>query len=191
MFLCDLFNFFVLMFGFSAFTVITNTFCFTISSRICYPNIIAFIKTTLSILFRLQQSPYDTGVYNYLHENQIPFRFFLVLLIQFMSMIIDRALYLRRNMKGKIIFYLFSVIVVHIWQYHFIQKCNEKQLNAATWPPKLFYFVKCLYFLFSAYQIRCGYPKTVSGNFATNSSSLTHWRVFLLYDSQQSCVSID
>ncbi|XP_031619192.1 piezo-type mechanosensitive ion channel component-like isoform X2 [Contarinia nasturtii] len=149
-FLCDLFNFFVLMFGFSAFT----------------------------------QSPYDRGVFKYVQENQIPFRFLLVLLIQFASMLIDRALYLRRNMKGKIIFYLFSVIAVHLWQFHFIQKYNAKQLHAVTWPPNLFYFVKCIYFLFSAYQIRCGYPKTVSGNFATNGSSLTHCYQFIPFLSE-------
>ncbi|XP_055298732.1 piezo-type mechanosensitive ion channel component-like isoform X4 [Sitodiplosis mosellana] len=140
MFLCDLFNFFVLMFGFSAFS----------------------------------QSPYDAGVQNYLEEDQIPFRFLLTLLVQFVLLIIDRALYLRRNMKGKIVFYVISVIAVHIWQCHFMLVYCEKRSHSITWPPMLFYYVKCVYFLLSAYQIRCGYPKRVSGNFANNGFSLMH-----------------
>jgi hypothetical protein len=28
----------------------------------------------------------------------------------------------------------------------------------------VYYFVKCIYFLLSAYQIRCGYPTRILGN---------------------------
>lgn len=34
---------------------------------------------------------------------------------------------------------------------------------------QLWYFVKCIYFGLSAYQIRCGYPTRVLGNFLTKS----------------------
>lgn len=32
-------------------------------------------------------------------------------------------------------------------------------------PPQLYYIVKCFYLLLSAYQIRCGYPTRILGNF--------------------------
>lgn len=136
----------------------------------------------LWIVLLLQRLPYDGGVQNMLKEDQIPFRFLFTLLVQFVCLIIDRALYLRRNMKGKIIFYLVSVVAVHIWQLHFMLWYHEKPYHLITWPPMLFYFVKCIYFLLSAYQIRCGYPKRVSGNFANNGFSLMNWRVFELYE---------
>ena len=34
---------------------------------------------------------------------------------------------------------------------------------------QMWYFVKCIYFGLSAYQIRCGYPTRVLGNFLTKS----------------------
>lgn len=34
---------------------------------------------------------------------------------------------------------------------------------------QLWYFVKCIYFGLSAYQIRCGYPTRILGNFLTKS----------------------
>ena len=41
----------------------------------------------------------------------------MILLIQFILLIIDRALYLRRNVRGKLFFQLFQVIAVHIWLF--------------------------------------------------------------------------
>lgn len=32
-------------------------------------------------------------------------------------------------------------------------------------PPQMYYMVKCFYLLLSAYQIRCGYPTRILGNF--------------------------
>lgn len=136
-----------------------------------------------SLLSPLQQSSCDGGVQNYLNEDQIPFRFLLTLMVQFISLIIDRAIYLRRNMKGKIIFYVISVVAVHIWLFHFLLLFHEKPSHPITWPPMLFYFIKCIYFLLSAYQIRCGYPKRVSDNFANNGFSVVHWRVSEVYET--------
>lgn len=48
---------------------------------------------------------------------QVPVAFLVILLIQFVLIIIDRALYLRRNVRGKLFFQLFQVIVVHIWLF--------------------------------------------------------------------------
>lgn len=99
------------------------------------------------------------------------------LLVQFVLLIVDRALYLRRNMTGKIIFHVISVIALHYWQFQYLDHLT----HTVSWPPMLFYFVKCIYFLLSAYQIRCGYPKRVSGNFANNQFTLLHRRVFESY----------
>lgn len=112
-----------------------------------------------------------------MNEDQIHFRYLFTLLVQFVLLILDRALYLRRNMSGKIIFHAISVIALHYWQFHYLQHPT----HSVTWPPMLFYFVKCIYFLLSAYQIRCGYPKRVSGNFANNRFTLLHRRVFETY----------
>jgi len=41
----------------------------------------------------------------------------VILLIQFILIIIYQALYLRRNVRGKLFFQLFQVIAVHIWLF--------------------------------------------------------------------------
>ena len=43
--------------------------------------------------------------------------FLVILLIQFVLLIVDRALYLRRNVRGKLIFQLVQVVAVHIWLF--------------------------------------------------------------------------
>lgn len=92
-------------------------------------------------------------------------------------MVIDRALYLRRSVKRKLMFHLISVAAIHIWLFNYMNSFNE----TSSWPPLLFYFIKCIYFLFSAYQIRCGYPNRISGNFATSGFTTIHCRIFELY----------
>lgn len=47
---------------------------------------------------------------------------------------------------------------------------------------QLWYFVKCIYFALSAYQIRCGYPTRILGNFLTKKYN--HLNLFLF----QGCV---
>ena len=42
---------------------------------------------------------------------------------------------------------------------------------------QLWYFVKCIYFGLSAYQIRCGYPTRILGNFLTKKYN--HINLFL------------
>lgn len=38
-------------------------------------------------------------------------------LVQFFLMIIDRALYLRKNARGKFVFQLLQVLFVHVWMF--------------------------------------------------------------------------
>lgn len=43
---------------------------------------------------------------------------------------------------------------------------------------QVWYFVKCIYFGLSAYQIRCGYPTRVLGNFLTKSYNYVNLFLF-------------
>ena len=121
LFLCDFVNFFVILFGFSA--------------------------------FGTQEG--DGGVLSYFEENKVPITFLLMLIIQFFFIVVDRALYLRKNMFGKIIFQFILIVGLHIWMFFVLPSTTERQFNA-TRPPVMYYMIKCFYLLFSAYQIRCG-----------------------------------
>uniref|UniRef100_A0A2M4CXL1 Putative piezo-type mechanosensitive ion channel component 2 n=1 Tax=Anopheles darlingi TaxID=43151 RepID=A0A2M4CXL1_ANODA len=146
MFLCDFVNFFVILFGFSA--------------------------------FGTQEG--DGGVLSYFEENRVPVTFLLMLIIQFFLIVVDRALYLRKNIVGKILFQFFLIIGLHVWMFFVLPSTTERSFNATT-PPILYYMIKCFYLLFSAYQIRCGYPARILGNFLTKGFTMANFSGFKLF----------
>ncbi|KAG7166218.1 Piezo-type mechanosensitive ion channel component-like [Homarus americanus] len=147
MFFCDFFNFFVLIFGFSA--------------------------------FGTQQG--DGGVRAYLEDNRVPIPFLVMLILQFGLIIVDRALFLRKFILGKLIFQVALTFGIHIWMFFILPAVTEREFNAKR-PPQIWYMVKCLNLLLSAYQIRCGYPTRILGNFLCkqyNYLNLFSFRMFM------------
>lgn len=146
-FLCDFVNFFVILFGFSAFGKYES----------------------------------DGGVFKYLAENKVPMTFLVLLLIQFFLIVIDRALYLRKSLVGKIIFQVFLSIGLHAYMFFVLPSITQRRF-IARWPPVVYYVIKCIYLLLSAYQIRCGYPTRIQGHFLTTGFKLTNstgFRIFM------------
>ncbi|XP_055358353.1 piezo-type mechanosensitive ion channel component 1 isoform X3 [Betta splendens] len=111
-----------------------------------------------------------------LSEDQVPEAFLVMLLIQFSTMIIDRALYLRKAVLGKVIFQVFLVFGIHLWMFFILPAVTERKFNQ-NFVAQLWYFFKCIYFGLSAYQIRCGYPTRILGNFLTKKYN--HLNLFL------------
>ncbi|CAN0077589.1 unnamed protein product [Lampetra fluviatilis] len=101
-----------------------------------------------------------------LSEDQVPQAFLVMLLLQFSTMVVDRALYLRKTVLGKVIFQVVLVFGIHFWMFFILPGVTERKFNLNT-VAQLWYFVKCVYFGLSAYQIRCGYPTRILGNFLT------------------------
>ncbi|XP_069757353.1 piezo-type mechanosensitive ion channel component 1 isoform X2 [Narcine bancroftii] len=111
-----------------------------------------------------------------LSDDQVPEAFLVMVLIQFSTMVIDRALYLRKTLLGKLIFQITLVIGIHFWMFFILPAVTERMFNQNT-VAQLWYFVKCIYFALSAYQIRCGYPTRILGNFLTKKYN--HMNLFL------------
>ncbi|KAK2859745.1 hypothetical protein Q5P01_004365 [Channa striata] len=103
-----------------------------------------------------------------LSEDQVPEAFLVMVLIQFGTMVIDRALYLRKTVLGKLVFQVILVFGIHFWMFFILPTVTERRFNHNL-VAQLWYFVKCVYFGLSAYQIRSGYPTRVLGNFLTKS----------------------
>ncbi|XP_029978832.1 piezo-type mechanosensitive ion channel component 2-like isoform X2 [Sphaeramia orbicularis] len=103
-----------------------------------------------------------------LSEDQVPEAFLVMVLIQFGTMVIDRALYLRKTVLGKLVFQVILVFGIHFWMFFILPTVTERRFNQNL-VAQLWYFVKCVYFSLSAYQIRSGYPTRVLGNFLTKS----------------------
>ncbi|XP_026863143.2 piezo-type mechanosensitive ion channel component 1 isoform X2 [Electrophorus electricus] len=111
-----------------------------------------------------------------LSEDQVPEAFLVMLLIQFSTMVVDRALYLRKAMLGKLIFQILLVFGIHLWMFFILPAVTERMFSQNS-VAQLWYFVKCIYFTLSAYQIRCGYPTRILGNFLTKKYN--HLNLFL------------
>ncbi|CAH1133196.1 unnamed protein product [Ceutorhynchus assimilis] len=119
----------------------------------------------------------DGGFKAYLEENRVPPMFLFMLILQFTLIIIDRAIYLRRNILGKLIFQFIEIIVLHIWLFVLFPVITEKEFKTVI-PPQVYYIVKCIYFLLSAYQIRCGYPSRILGNCLCKGYSMVNMFLF-------------
>ncbi|PKU33348.1 piezo-type mechanosensitive ion channel component 1 [Limosa lapponica baueri] len=117
-----------------------------------------------------------TDITSSLSDNQVPQAFLVMLLIQFTTMVIDRALYLRKTVLGKLIFQVILVFGIHLWMFFILPAVTERLFSLNT-VAQLWYFVKCIYFSLSAYQIRCGYPTRILGNFLTKKYN--HLNLFL------------
>ncbi|XP_065754492.1 piezo-type mechanosensitive ion channel component 1 [Phocoena phocoena] len=117
-----------------------------------------------------------TDITSSLSDDQVPEAFLVMLLIQFSTMVVDRALYLRKTVLGKLAFQVVLVLAVHLWMFFILPAVTERMFsqNAVA---QLWYFVKCIYFALSAYQIRCGYPTRILGNFLTKKYN--HLNLFL------------
>ena len=56
----------------------------------------------------------------------MPEAFLVMLLIQFSTMVIDRALYLRKTVLGKLAFQVVLVLAVHLWMFFILPAVTER-----------------------------------------------------------------
>lgn len=63
-----------------------------------------------------------------LSENQVPEAFLFMLLFQFTAMVIDRALYLRKTVLGKLIFQVALVFGIHFWMFFILPAVTERYI---------------------------------------------------------------
>ncbi|XP_071959086.1 piezo-type mechanosensitive ion channel component 1-like [Antedon mediterranea] len=137
------------------------------------------ITTFCSYAFGEEQA--QTDVTEYILNNQIPLSFVLLLLFQFVLILVDRAIYLKKDVNAKFIFLILLVVAIHGWLFFLLPWMSNREFTDNT-PAQIFYFFKCLYFGLSAYQIRCGYPTRILGNFLTKTYNYVS--LFLFYGWQ-------
>ncbi|KAI5094834.1 piezo-type mechanosensitive ion channel component 1, partial [Silurus meridionalis] len=60
-----------------------------------------------------------------LSEDQVPEAFLVMLLIQFATMVVDRAVYLRKTLLGKCVFQVVLVFGIHFWMFFILPGVTE------------------------------------------------------------------
>lgn len=63
----------------------------------------------------LQSDPDNKGVLDFVSQNRVPIFFLAFVLSYMLFMMIDRALYLRKNRFGKLVFHVMQVFGYHMW----------------------------------------------------------------------------
>ncbi|KAL7042426.1 hypothetical protein ACKWTF_001133 [Chironomus riparius] len=150
------------------------TFCFLCDFMNFFVLLFGFSK------FAIQSTDDSKSILNYFEENKVPTSLLFLIIMQFIVIIIDRMLYLRKNMIGKVIFHYITIITIHSWMFFILPVKTNRAFNATS-PPILFYIIKFIYFLLAAYQIRCGYPARVLGNFLMRQFNLLHLIGFKIF----------
>lgn len=67
-----------------------------------------------------------TDITSSLSDDQVPEAFLVMLLIQFGTMVVDRALYLRKTVLGKLAFQVVLVLAIHLWMFFILPAVTER-----------------------------------------------------------------
>ncbi|OZC09943.1 hypothetical protein X798_03049 [Onchocerca flexuosa] len=113
-------------------------------------------------------------------SNRVPITFVMMLIVISLMIIIDRAFYLRKAVKCKFLYQLIIVIFLHVWIFFILPQItyNPSWLNKTA---QSLYFIKCIYLLISAWQIRNGYPTLCAGNLITHAYGFANMIFFKLF----------
>lgn len=112
--------------------------------------------------------------------SRIPVTLVVMLVGMTLAIIVDRALYLRKSVVGKLIYQIFMITFLHIWVFLVLPNMTRRAaaVNSAA---KALYIIKSCYFLVSAWQIRNGYPELCIGNLLTHSYGMTNMIAFKVF----------
>lgn len=80
----------------------------------------------LNLLFSSQKHSAAADITSSLSEDQVPGPFLVMVLIQFGTMVVDRALYLRKTVLGKVIFQVILVFGIHFWMFFILPGVTER-----------------------------------------------------------------
>uniref|UniRef100_A0A183FVK1 Piezo_RRas_bdg domain-containing protein n=1 Tax=Heligmosomoides polygyrus TaxID=6339 RepID=A0A183FVK1_HELPZ len=115
-----------------------------------------------------------------IQASRIPLTFVVMLIVMTLMIVVDRGLYLRKWVHGKLAYQLMMILFLHIWIFFILPYLTRR---AAMENPvaQALYVVKCLYLLVSAWQIRNGYPQLCAGNLLTHAYGLANMVFFKIF----------
>ncbi|KAK4418229.1 Piezo-type mechanosensitive ion channel [Sesamum alatum] len=116
-------------------------------------------------------------------EDQFPKEFVFILMIIFFLMIVDRVIYLCSFATGKVIFYLFNLILSTYAVTDYAWNMDGSQQNAAGFALRAIYLTKAVSLALQAVQIRHGIPNksTLYRQFLTSEVSRVNYLGYRLY----------
>ena len=111
-------------------------------------------------------------------ESYLPLTYAIGVIFQFLFIIIDHIIYIKKSLKHKVVFHYFTIIWYNI-TFVLFYPLKEKQFNTlAVVSLTLCYFLKSNYWFFSCLQIRNGYALHASFDYKRDKSKyslITSW----------------
>ncbi|KAJ9543235.1 hypothetical protein OSB04_022942 [Centaurea solstitialis] len=116
-------------------------------------------------------------------EDQFPKEFVFMLMAIFFLIVLDRVIYLRSFATGKVIFYIFNLVVFTYSVTEYAWSMEPSQHNAAGLALRAIYLTKAISLTLQAMQIRAGVPhkSTLYRQFLTSSISRVNYLGCRLY----------
>ncbi|CAH1996615.1 unnamed protein product [Acanthoscelides obtectus] len=120
----------------------------------------------------------DVSVVQFFTLSSIPVPFVMVVFAHFVSIGVDRCIYLKKNVIGKLTYHVLNTIWLHVWLFLLLPLLTNGRMAKDMTAVILYYIARCLYLLVSAYQIRYGYPSRIWGYFYAHN--FTFWNLALM-----------
>ncbi|CAA0832071.1 Piezo-type mechanosensitive ion channel homolog [Striga hermonthica] len=116
-------------------------------------------------------------------EDQFPKEFVFILMVIFFLMIVDRFIYLCSFATGKVIFYLFNLILFTYVVTQYAWNMDTSQQNAVGFALRAIYLTKTVSLALQAVQIQHGVPhkSTLYRQFLTSEVSRVNYLGYRLY----------
>ncbi|MEN2495763.1 MAG: hypothetical protein MHMPM18_000354 [Marteilia pararefringens] len=123
--------------------------------------LLIFLAIFIVLIFFKDFSPISTDgdIIKYFSRNYIPIAFLYLIIIHFVVVLFDRAIFLKKWMKLKIIFYLIVLFGSSIYVFAILPSVNfNSYTKKRNWATSIWFCFICIYLLISSCQIRRGYP---------------------------------
>mmetsp|Transcript_10938 Transcript_10938/g.33528 ORF Transcript_10938/g.33528 Transcript_10938/m.33528 type:complete len:3049 (+) Transcript_10938:220-9366(+) len=117
---------------------------------------------------------------DFISDGRIPRQYLLLLFLQFVLLVLERALYLSRSITGKLVLQYVLLFVYHFLLFYYLPTNNGVPFTR-SWQLIVFYLMKSCYFWLSGLQIRRGYPIVIDQRFLTKDTNRIRYYAFQLY----------
>ena len=127
-----------------------------------------------------RREQYAVSTASIIQDNNIPSGLLLYMLMQFLLIVFDRAIYLTRSMRVKLAFHCGVTLLVHFLVFYWIPATTYRSFreNAVI---IVLYLLKVAYLFLSAAQIRATFPLSVQRNALTRNTTSFGALVYQVY----------
>ncbi|KAI3651575.1 hypothetical protein MP228_002878 [Amoeboaphelidium protococcarum] len=115
-----------------------------------------------------------------INQNTVPPLFVAILVLNFVLIVTDRAIYIAKSVKAKFLMQYVTVISFAVWIFFILPTSNRASFTSLQ-SLQLWFFVKCIYWYFSGLQIKSSYPRIRANNFLMRRYGRTNLIAFNVY----------